>query len=85
MRREKKEEIRRYVRNIRYIKILGDCDFTINYNTIPLKKGDVIRLYNDQIEDLVFNKKAGILFSMGYSEYGKLQVHFAKILFQNLS
>ena len=74
MRREgkKKEEasIREKLRKIRYIRILDDCHISINESTIPLKKGDIVRIYNDQIEDLVFDKRGGILFQLGYQGDG---------------
>ncbi len=70
MRREIKEkrkaETRKYLEDIRYIRILDDCIISINESTVSLKKGDIVRIYNNQIEDLVFNKSEGILSQLGY-------------------
>ena len=51
MRREIKEkrkaETRKYLEDIRYIRILDDCIISINESTVSLKKGDIVRIYNN--------------------------------------
>ena len=51
MRREKKEKekarIKEELKGIRYIKIINDCWLTLSYSTVLLRKGDIIRIYND--------------------------------------
>lgn len=58
MKKEKLDLLKQF----RYFKILEDCGYVIiNDDTIELKKGDIIKVYNSQLENLVFNKDGGIL------------------------
>lgn len=66
MKKEKLDLLKQF----RYFRILEDCGFVIiNGDNIELKKGDIIRIYNRELEDLVFNKKGGILHDIGYNPY----------------
>lgn len=66
-----KKEKRDFLKQFRYFKILDDCVLGINGESIELKKGDIIKIYNNQLEDLVFNKGGGILWDIGYTELSR--------------
>lgn len=63
-----KKEKRDILKKFRYFKIFEECYIDINGDTIPLKKGDIIKIYNSQLEDLVFNKTGGILWDINYDQ-----------------
>ena len=41
-----------------------DCYIHLNGYSVPLKSGDIIKIYNSQLENLVFDKRGGILFQV---------------------
>lgn len=52
-----KKEIRDLLKQFRYFKIFDDCGYIgLNGNYVPLKKGDIIKVFNSQLEDFVFRK-----------------------------
>lgn len=69
-----KKERRDVLKKFRYFRISEDCYININDETIPLKKGDIIKIYNEQLEDLVFNKKGGILWGIQYNEMSDFEL-----------
>ena len=71
MRKERREKEKKELEQFRYLKILGDCFIKIYDDTIQLKKGDIIKIYNSDLEDVVFEKGAGILFELGYRGDGE--------------
>ena len=62
--REIKEEEREDLEDFRYLQITGDCYIHLNGYSVPLKRGDIIKIYNSQLENLVFDKRGGILFEV---------------------
>ena len=62
--REIKEEEREDLEDFRYLEIIGDCYIHLNGYSVPLKRGDIIKIYNSQLENLVFDKGGGILFQV---------------------
>lgn len=62
-----KKEKRDILKQFRYFKIFEDCSTIINSDYIQLKKGDIIKIYNSQLEDLLFDMHSGILWTIGYS------------------
>lgn len=58
MKKEKLDLLKQF----RYFRILEDCGFvSIHNDSIELKKGDIIKIYNSELEDFVFHKTGGIL------------------------
>ena len=73
MNKEKKDLIKQF----RYFKILEDCYVHIG-TSVPVKKGDIIKVYNSQLENLVFSKGGGILWALGYRSYDDSKIHKLK-------
>ncbi len=60
-----KKERRDLLKKFRYFKILNDCDpVVINGDAIELKKGDIIRIYNSDLTNLIFDKEGGLLWAL---------------------
>lgn len=65
-----KKEIRDLLKQFRYFEIFDDCGYIdLNNDYIPLKKGDIIKVYNRQLENFVFCILDGILSSIGYNGF----------------
>lgn len=64
-----KKEKRDILNQFRYFEILEECYIEINGKMLPVKRGDIIKIYNSQLEDLVFRTAGGILWYIGYGIY----------------
>lgn len=66
-----KKEQRDILKKIRYFKVFEDCGY-INFNHMGLeiKKGDIIKIYNDSLENFIFDSHGGLLDTLGYRFFG---------------
>lgn len=73
-----KKEQRDFLKQFRYFKVFEDCGLEINNDWIELKNGDIIKIYNNQLEELVFKMNGGILWDIGYSRTSNNRTSQAK-------
>ena len=66
-----KKEQRDALKKIRYFKVFEDCGcVSFNHIGLEIKKGDIIKILNDSLENFVFDIHGGLLDTLGYRFFG---------------